>query len=100
MAEIDKVFAGLDTRLRRFKEAFAIEFLDRVKRRTPVRTGKLQRSWGATQRATDVEIYNVADYASYVEYGTERMEPRGMLRATLMEVDQIAEVAAQKVGLK
>lgn len=100
MAEISKVFAGLDTRLRKFKQEFGIEFKRRVEARTPVDTGALQRGWGFTPTATDIEVYNVMPYASWVEYGTPKMAPRGMLRATVMESEAIAEVARKNAGLK
>jgi hypothetical protein len=98
--EIEGVFAGLDTKLRKFKSQWGVEFMERVKARTPVDSGHLQASWGFTMLATDIEIYNVADYASYVEYGTPHMAPRGMMRTTMLEADQISEVAAEKAGLK
>lgn len=99
-AEIDKVFAGLDTKLLKFKEEYGVEFVRRVRDKTPVKTGHLQASWGFERKATDIEIYNVADYAGYIEYGTEHIPPVGMMRATLEEANQIAEVAAEKAGLK
>jgi len=98
--EIDGVFLDLKTTLRNFKREFGMEFLERVKAKTPVRTGHLQNSWGFTETKTDIEIYNTAEYAEYVEYGTERMEPRAMLRATLLEREQIAEVAAERADKK
>ena len=97
MAEIEKVFAGLNTRLRKFKREFGMEFKERVEARTPVgETGRLKRGWGFQEKQNDIEIYNVVEYASYVEYGTPRMEPRGMLRATLLEANDIAQVAAER----
>ena len=66
--EIDKVFAGLDTRLRKFKQEFGMEVVERVKQRTPVVTGEMQAGWGFEMKATDIEIYNVSDHAAYVEY--------------------------------
>ena len=96
MAEIDKVFTGLNTRLRKFKEEFGMEFMERVKQRTPVRTGALQRGWGFQMRQTDIEVYNIQDYATFVEYGTPYMAPRGMLRTTLLEAEDIAQVAAER----
>lgn len=98
--EIDNVFAGLDTKLKKFKSEFGVELIDRVRQRTPVITGALRDGWGFTNKATDISIWNTEDYAAFVEYGTVHMEPRGMLRTTLLEKDQIAEVAAKKVGLK
>jgi len=97
--EIDNVFIELDTKLRKFKEAHGVELMERVKQRTPVDTGHLQNSWGFQMKSTSYEVYNTKDYAAYVEYGTEKMAPRGMLRTTLLEVDQITEVAKRKVGL-
>lgn len=94
--EIEKVFVGLDTRLRRFKEEFGVEFLERVRQRTPVETGKLQRGWGFTMKQSDIAIWNIQDYAAYVEYGTPHMAPRGMLRTTLLEKEEIARVAAER----
>lgn len=100
MADIDKVLAGLKTNLRKFKREFGMEFTERVKARTPVVTGELQAGWGFTEKKDDIEIYNVAPHASHVEYGTPTMEPRAMLRTTMAEAEQIAEVAAQRAGLK
>jgi len=98
--EIDKVFAGLNNRGRKFQEEVILEFMVRVKARTPVRTGHLQNSWGAIKRQSDVEIYNTADYAEHVEYGTDRQAPRGMLRATLLEMPEIMAIAAERAKKK
>jgi hypothetical protein len=100
MSEIDAVFLNLDTKLKRFKREFGSEFTQRVAAKTPVKTGALQGGWGFEMHAEDIEVYNTKDYASHVEFGTPHMAPRGMLRRTLLEVDQIAEVAAKKAGLK
>lgn len=97
MAEIDKVFAGLNTQLRRFKEEFGVEIVRRVHDRTPVESGRLQRGWGFQMRQYDIEVYNVVEYATHVEFGTKSMAPRGMLRTTLLEANDIARVAAEKV---
>ena len=101
MAELDKVLVELNTNFRKVIEEYGVEAKRRVEIRTPVgETGKLQRGWGFTKKKTSIEIYNTQDYASYVEYGTSKMAPRGMLRATLLEHDQILDVAAQKAGIK
>lgn len=96
MAEIDNVFFDLKTRLRKFPNEFGQEFLARVRERTPVITGKLQRDWGYQTKAGVVEVYNIAEYAGYVEYGTEKMAPRGMLRTTALESDDIAAIALER----
>jgi hypothetical protein len=100
MADIDKVLPGLKTRLRKFKQEYGMEFMERVKARTPVRSGHLQNSWGFDMKATDISIYNVADYASYINDGTPYIQPHRMLETTMLEHDDIAAVAAQKAGLK
>lgn len=97
---IDSVMAGLDTKLRKFKQEYGIEFMARVKEKTPVDTGELQGAWGFEMKAEDISIYNVAEHAEFVEYGTPKMAPRGMLRATMQEAEDIARVAAEKAGLK
>ena len=94
--DIDKFTAGLKTRLRRFKEEFGVEFLERVRQRTPVQSGALQKGWGFRQKQDDIEIWNVEPYAAYVEYGTDKMEPRAMLRTTLLEKEEIAAIAIQR----
>ena len=98
--EIDKLFAGLDTKLRKFKREFGVETIERAKRRTPVVSGEMQRGWGFTERAKDIEFYNVSDHAAYVEFGTPKMAPRAPMRTTLLEADDIAKVAKEKAGLK
>ena len=98
--EIDGVFLGLATKLRKFKTEFGSEFVERVKQRTPVRTGALQGGWGFETTATDISIYNTKDYAGFVENGTEHMAPRGMLRTTILEGQQIAMAVKQKLGIK
>lgn len=90
----------LETKLRRFKREFGIEFLSRVKERTPVRTGALQRGWHQTQRETSIDISNTKDYAAYIEYGTPTIAPRAMLRTTMEEAEIIVEIAAERAGLK
>lgn len=100
MASIKDTFMGMKTGLRKFRHEFGAEFLERVKARTPVVSGRLQAGWDYKLQSYDVVIYNKVHYAGFVEYGTPKMEPRGMLRVTIMEVEQIAEVAAEKAGLK
>ena len=98
--EIEGVFAQLDTSLRKFKTQWGVEFLARVKQKTPVRTGHLQNSWGFESKARDIEIYNTMPYAYAVEYGNDHMAPRAMMRTTLLESEQITQVAKQKAGIK
>lgn len=98
--EIDKVFFDLKTKLRRFKQEFASEFIQRVERRTPVRTGAMKGGWGQTQKAEGFEVWNTQDYARYVNDGTPRTRPVRMLEVAAAESEQIAALAAQRAGLK
>jgi hypothetical protein len=99
-SQINSTFIKLEEKIDKFKEEFAKEFLSRVKSRTPVITGRLQRSWEIVEYKKSIEIQNSAPYSYYVEYGTPKMAPRGMMRTTIAEKDQITQVARQKAGLK
>ena len=98
--EIDKLFVDLGTNLRKFKEEWAMEATTRIQQRTPVRTGALQGGWGITMKTGGFEIYNTKEYAAYVEYGTPKMAPVGMVRTTLLEKDDITKVAKERSGIK
>ena len=98
--DIDKVFVDLKSRLRNFKKEFVAEFLPRVERRTPVLSGALQKGWGTTMKQEGFEVYNTKDYAGFVEYGTPLQRPQGMLRATIAESEQIAEIAMSRAKKK
>ena len=76
--EIEQVFSQLNSKLRRFKEAFGVETLERARQRTPVVTGAMKGGWGFTMKATEIEFYNVCDHAYYVEYGTVHQAPRAV----------------------
>ena len=85
-----------------FKKEFKDEFIQRVKRRTPVSNhpltaGTLQRGWDGEVLSDAIEITNEVEYASFVEYGTRHMSPRRMLGLTILEADLIADIAARKV---
>lgn len=97
--ELEPACIDLGTKLRKFKQAYAEELLARVQRRTPVVTGDLQAGWGTTLHRESFEVWNTKEYADYVENGTPHMAPRGMLKTTIAEGEQIAEVAVQRVGL-
>jgi hypothetical protein len=99
MADNAKVFEELNLNLEGFAEEFADLFMDRVVRRTPVRTGLLASSWESQVSDDGITISNDVDYAAHVEYGTYKMAPRRMLTTTIMEADDIAAEAARNVGL-
>ncbi|MEJ7929848.1 HK97-gp10 family putative phage morphogenesis protein [Ramlibacter sp. AN1015] len=95
----DKVL-GIKTRLRNFRHEFGKEFVERVKQKTPVITGTLQQGWEYQLKEQEVEVRNKVPYASFVEYGTSKMEPRAMLQTTREEAEQIAQVAKERAERK
>lgn len=96
---------ALDERvIKRFIEDFLLEMAFRaerkIKKRTPVDTGLLRRSWkvGRVERhgnAYVVEIVNNTEYASFVEYGhrtgkdlTKWVEGRFMMTISMQEIER------------
>jgi HK97 gp10 family phage protein len=94
--QIDNFIVDLETTLRKFKVEFGVELIARTKARTPVKTGALQNGFGFEVKKTSIAVYNTKDYAGYVEFGTPYMAPRAMLRTSLEESDEIADIAMQK----
>lgn len=104
MADIKEALAEMTKKLKQVAPVFCDIFVERVKGRTPVITGTLRDAWKVEPAGNTINIVNDANrdgnhYASFVEYGTYKMAPRGMLRATLLERDQILAEAVKKVGL-
>lgn len=95
---IEKLFAGYRTRLRNFRNEFGKEAINRMIPLTPVRTGLLQASYEYKLNQQDIEFLNNAPYAYFVEYGTEKIAPRAMMRTALLEADDIAEVAMERAS--
>lgn len=86
--------------LEEFKVGFAQEFYTRVVDRTPIgETGNLQANWSIDLSPDTIEITNDTPYAVYVEYGTYKMAPRGMMRTTALESEDIAKIVKERVGL-
>ena len=90
MADIKTAFKELDSKLKAFKEAWAIEFKDRW-----------QSKYYPGHGYRDGDLHDACDYhyASHVEFGTVNMAPQGQLRSTAMEADQVTEVAKQECDL-
>lgn len=99
MSDVDNIFKQLDDALVKFNQEYAAEFVSRVAARTPVASGKLRDGWQSTVTPDEIVIANAVEYAGYVEFGTPYVAPRGMLRTTVLEAEQIAAVARQKSGL-
>lgn len=63
------------------------EVFDRVRRRTPVDTGRAQAGWEVSE---DI-ISNDVEYIGHLENGTSKMRPFAMVKTTLEEVPSIID---------
>lgn len=79
----------LQDKLRALPNYLGQQVVARVKPRTPVDTGALQADWQYVVEGSTLTVGNTMDYASFVELGTVRMRPVGMLQTTLLEVPAI-----------
>ena len=96
---IAQATAEIKSKLEKVAPLFADIFVERVSNRTPRLSGTLADAWKAQQSGNTINIINDTPYAAYVEYGTYKMEPRGMMRATMLERQEILDEAAKKAGL-
>jgi uncharacterized protein CbrC (UPF0167 family) len=98
-------FVGATQKLTKVKQEFANEFLKRVKEKTPVLTGLLKDSWVVTVKQGKINLTNDAkneegrEYVAYVEYGTHRFPGFFMVSLTMMEAEDILQVAKKNAGL-
>jgi hypothetical protein len=101
---LDKLKASA-AKVAELAQAFGDEFVARVKEKTPVDTGLLQNSWELEVNQKSINVTNQAvnergePYSAYVEFGTEHVPGVFMLNRTILEVDDIMNVAKAKVGL-
>lgn len=116
MANNDKTFDSISDKLTKptakVAAEYADEFIVRVKKRTPYPpgfnpgsgkkvTGKLKRSWGAKGvNKNGGTIFNDADYAQYVDKGTEKMNGAHMVAKTINESDIITKLAWKRAKRK
>ncbi len=111
-ASVGELFAAYERALpkerREYVADLSREILWEIAERTPVDTGRCQRAWrasaemigsggGALTNESDVvgtemlqqsqiEATNGVEYVNYLEYGTHRQSPVGMVRRTLRDV--------------
>lgn len=106
-----KIRDKLTSPQKKFAQQFADDFIVKVRDRTPYPpgfnpgsgknvTGNLKRSWKADVSKSQVTIYNDAEYAAYVEDGTEKMVGAHMLKLTAAEAGIISKRAYDKVKKK
>jgi HK97 gp10 family phage protein len=87
LEQLDALKAKLEALPKHLGEAV----VDAVKPRTPVRTGALQADWQYVVEGPVLTVGNTMHYATFVELGTSRMRPVGMLQTTVMGVPQIVK---------
>lgn len=64
----------------------------------PVKTGFLRESHESTETENGAEMIVNAEYGIYVEYGTEKMAPRGFVRKAIDEHEKdIVEAVANQI---
>lgn len=91
-----EIAGKLIERLDKAKMIFQFEFMDRWNRRTPVRTGDLRAGNTVNVTDTSFEFDNEVHYFGYVENGTPKMRPVGMLKTTLNEAQDIWEISLKR----
>lgn len=93
-------------RLAKEIDAYKVEFAKEVKkrwdRRTPVRTGTLLAGNEVivNEEAKEIQAINGVAYFDYVENGTPRMAPVGMLKTTVAETQAISDLAWKRAHRK
>ena len=90
----------LEKRLDKLPAVMASETLVELQKATPVDTGHLRDSWKiGFHSPNNTIIENKAEYALYVENGTDKMAPRLFTAGTLTKADRLTVAACIKVGL-
>lgn len=95
-------------KIHQFEQEMMNEFMLRVQQKTPVSSGHeadshpgaLKAGWTVSNDSDGSwTLNNSQDYAVYIEAGTHKMSPRGMIATTMVELDQIVDNAKKKVDL-
>lgn len=56
---------------------------------SPVRTGFFRSSWSVTASDGEIEVFNAAEYASYLENGWSDQAPDGILGPAIQRLDRL-----------
>lgn len=92
MDTIKKAFAQLRKQLKKAPIAAMNEAFTRIKRRTPVDTGRARESW-VLDFGKRSEITSDLHYMEALEFGYSKQAPQGMLRITAREMPAIVKKA-------
>lgn len=77
---MEEVVEGYDVFLESFLTKEGIKIINEAKKRTPVDTGALRSSWSQETgdiKNLEIKIINNQNYASFIEYGTEKIKKKG-----------------------
>lgn len=100
-----------EKKLDKYLDEYGLEMWKRIEEKTPVapakfeNSGKLKASWTYTFEGNYMVFENTAInhqgilYWPFLEYGTVKMAPVGMLRRSFAEHDDVARIAREKAGL-
>lgn len=79
---------GRDIPVEAFQDAID-ELFDWVVDHTPVRTGRLMRSWILNMNNDSAELINSQPYASYIDEGISMQAPNGLIGPALVEFQNL-----------
>jgi hypothetical protein len=88
--------ANIQKQIEMAKVEFSLEFLKRWNRRTPVDTGTLRKGNTVKTASSQFEFINEVPYFGYVEDGTPTHRPVGMLKTTVLEANEIWNIAMKR----
>ncbi len=80
---LDDIIAGIDQITADSLQKVGSATLDLVRARTPIRTGNLVSRHKMRVEGKNLKMWNDAEYAAYVEFGTSRMSPRAHWRPAI-----------------
>ena len=86
---LDKIMDQVDEDLTYLFRNSVRKLYDDIKQDTPVDTGTLRDGWEATINTKSAKIVNKVPYVGYVEYGTDKMAPVGMVARNLRKFNNI-----------
>jgi len=84
--------------MQRLPGEIAKEFKARLDMRTPVDTGALRNANTVEVVDNSIVVSNAMPYFDYVEDGTPKIRPVGMLKTTEAELPAIVRVALQRAS--
>ena len=84
--DFDNILGEIREEIQERKREIASEIFDRVVELTPEDTGRARDGWYISEVGDDYEILNDVHYVQYLEYGTDRMAPFGMVSQSVEEV--------------